>query len=138
MKIFLISVMILLLGCSQEPILDEKAGLMWEYETQFHISYSEAQEYCKNLSQGGFDNWRFSNAAELKTLKENNILKGLEKKLAIYWSSDVNEKGEIQVVSFGYEPYLKKSRVVPKEMWTKDFGQLNDVRCVRYSFFKGY
>ena len=133
MKIILSILLLLLLGCSQKPILDEKTNLMWEHDTQFHVNYFQAQEYCQNLSQGGFNDWGLASASQLKTLKENNILQGMEKKLAIYWSSDVNAKDKIQVVSFGYKQYLKKSRVIPKEMWTSNIGQLNHVRCVRYN-----
>jgi len=130
-KILQFLVILLLSGCYEKPHVDDKTGLMWENATQFNMSYIEAKNYCQQLSQGDFNNWRLASVKELKTLRNSDILKGTEKILALYWSSDVDEKSTAQVVSFGHKPYFKRGRLIPDERWASQVNLENHVRCVR-------
>ena len=136
-KVLLILPLLLLSGCFEEPILDEKADLIWEGGVQFDVQYMYAKEYCENLSQGGFDNWRLPSVEELNTLKNSNILKGTDKILSTYWSSDINENNEIRLVGFGFKEYFKKGKLIPENQWVSKTTDYNYAKCVK-SNFSGY
>jgi hypothetical protein len=47
---------------------DSSTGLMWPVEASMVYEWDEAGVYCKNLSFGGYDDWRLPTVSELRSL----------------------------------------------------------------------
>lgn len=48
--------------------LDDATGLMWQIETARNLTWETSDEYCKNLEQQGFTDWRMPTISKLRTL----------------------------------------------------------------------
>lgn len=48
-----------------------KIGNLYWSDKKMFLEYSEAQNYCKNLDEGGYNDWRLPNIDELRTLIKN-------------------------------------------------------------------
>ena len=58
---------------------DPATGLMWQVQGQDLINWQESIEYCSNLRQGGYTDWRLPTISELRSLIrgcEKTITKG--------------------------------------------------------------
>lgn len=52
-----------------EVVIDNKTGLMWQRtRADDTMNHNDAIEYCKDLSLGGYSDWRLPSISELKTL----------------------------------------------------------------------
>ena len=49
-----------------------RGNLIWSDRSSNEINWSSAKEYCKNLSEGGYTDWRLPNIDELRTLIQNH------------------------------------------------------------------
>lgn len=47
---------------------DSITGLMWQNDTACYYEWGEAKNYCKNLSWGGYNDWRLPSISELRSL----------------------------------------------------------------------
>ena len=53
-------------------VTDTASGLMWQQKTAVPMTWEEAVEYCRNLSLGGYDDWRLPSRKELFGLVEDD------------------------------------------------------------------
>ena len=71
--------------------------LQWSKEAPERMTWKEAQEYAKNLREGGYDDWRLPTLAELTIALANQFIKdGPKEPLGFcfglnYWSSLDND-----------------------------------------------
>ncbi|MBO4699164.1 DUF1566 domain-containing protein [bacterium] len=49
----------------------KSTGLLWSKKSEKWMNWKEAAEYCKNLEEKGFKNWRLPNIDELRKLIQN-------------------------------------------------------------------
>ena len=57
---------------SETPCKDSSSGLVWSAKSLGNVMYQlAAYDYCDNLSEGGFSDWRLPLIDELRTLIEN-------------------------------------------------------------------
>jgi hypothetical protein len=110
-------------------VVDEDTGMMWQdSKTIVKKNYNNAIRYCKNLSLGGYSDWRLPNIDELMSISDKNRYKPAIKKIFKntksdwYWSSS-KAKGyssRAWVVDFsnGYD-------------YGSDVSLASYVRCVR-------
>ncbi len=67
--------------------------LQWSKEAPKRMTWNEAQEYAKNLREGGYDDWRLPTLAELTIALANQFIQdGAKEPLGFrggynYWSS---------------------------------------------------
>ncbi len=55
------------------PILDTSTKLMWaSKDNGIDITWHDAKSYCKNYTEGGYDDWRMPTLDELETLYQPN------------------------------------------------------------------
>jgi len=54
--------------CNDEVCKDQASGLMWQMYGDSFYPWDKAEEYCQNLSLGGYDDWRTPNISELRSL----------------------------------------------------------------------
>lgn len=47
------------------------SGLYWSYPSSQDMDWQSAVDYCKNLNEDGYSNWRLPNINELRTLLKN-------------------------------------------------------------------
>ena len=60
--------------CSSEsatPCLDSATGLIWSAKSENKMPWNDAVNYCQNLTEGDFNDWRLPSIAVLKTLVQN-------------------------------------------------------------------
>ena len=56
---------------SDTPCLDSVTGLIWSAKSGNKMPWNDALNYCQNLTEGDFNNWRLPSIAVLKTLVQN-------------------------------------------------------------------
>ncbi|MBR6422590.1 DUF1566 domain-containing protein [bacterium] len=56
---------------SATPCLDSATGLVWSGQSTEKMHWADAVNYCKNLNEGGFSDWRLPSLAVLRTLVQN-------------------------------------------------------------------
>jgi len=106
----------------KEVVIDSATGLMWQDNSDaasVKKTWKGVKEYCRNLSLGGFSDWRLPNISELETLIDTTkqdpvIKKGFNHVVSYgYWSSspDVSCPECAWFVSFhdGYSSYSGKT-----------------------------
>ena len=60
--------------CSPEsatPCIDSETGLIWSGKSAEKMHWADAIDYCKNINEGGFSDWRLPSIAVLETLVRN-------------------------------------------------------------------
>ena len=60
--------------CSPEsatPCIDSATGLIWSAKSANKMPWNDAVNYCQNLTEGDFDDWRLPSIAVLRTLVQN-------------------------------------------------------------------
>ena len=60
--------------CSPEsatPCIDSATGLIWSAKSANKMPWNDALNYCQNLTEGDFNDWRLPSIAVLKTLVQN-------------------------------------------------------------------
>ena len=53
------------------PCKDVQSGLIWSDKALFVMNHEDAEDYCENLTDGGYTDWRLPNIDELRTLIMN-------------------------------------------------------------------
>ena len=109
-------------------VTDTKTGLMWAAKDNgIPISWSKAQDYCRNYSGGGHINWRMPTLAELASLydpkKKNrsgyHVNKLIDTSAQSCWASETRGfKAARFNFTYGKEYWIRKSysgptRVLP-------------------------
>jgi len=105
---------------AKDVVVDSETGLVWQDNSKIvKKDWSGAKGYCKNLSLGGYDNWRLPNVDELisivDTKKKSPAIKSIFKntKSNWYWSSTEykgdSSKAWFVFFNFGYDYYGSKS-----------------------------
>jgi hypothetical protein len=75
-------------------IYDNATGLMWKKSQSSNLNWSDAINYCNNLSSGGYHDWRLPNVRELFSIinKNNSIISFNpifgETKTTAFWTSN--------------------------------------------------
>ena len=54
------------------PAQAERKGLQWSNKAPDKMNWNNAVNYCKNLTEGGYIDWRLPNIDELRTLIQNH------------------------------------------------------------------
>ena len=54
------------------PIQAERKGLQWSNKAPRKMNWKDAVNYCKNLTEGGYSDWRLPNIDELRSLIQNH------------------------------------------------------------------
>ena len=121
-------------------INDTKTGLMWTQKDSYvdlgkSLSWNESNDYVKELSSGGYNDWRLPTIAELKTIYEpskfNKDIFGGKVKLDpifaergtySYWSSETEGSCCARAITFDYGFVSKHHR---------DYSGSYGVRAVR-------
>ena len=60
--------------CSHEsktPCIDAETALIWSAKTPEKMEWADAVDYCNNLNEGGYDDWRLPSRRVLRTLLSN-------------------------------------------------------------------
>ncbi|MBO4441062.1 DUF1566 domain-containing protein [bacterium] len=53
---------------SGTPCMDSETALTWSSKSSSNMVWDNANSYCENLTEGGYDDWRLPNIDELRTL----------------------------------------------------------------------
>lgn len=56
---------------SETPCFDSATGLIWSAKSENKMPWNDAVNYCQNLTEGDFNDWRLPSIAVLKTLVQN-------------------------------------------------------------------
>ena len=56
---------------SETPCIDSATGLIWSAKSASKMPWNDALNYCQNLTEGDFNDWRLPPIAVLKTLVQN-------------------------------------------------------------------
>ena len=105
-------------------------NLIWSDRSSNEMNWSSAKQYCEDLSEGGFDDWRLPNIDELRTTyKENNgvYYSKLGDEEVSLWSSNVQSKypDDAWYVDFKHGVVSHNGEI--PSLWYNGY----NVRCVR-------
>ena len=100
---------------SATPCIHSWTSLIWSGKSPEMISWTDAVEYCENLKEGGYSDWRLPSVAVLRTLYSSNLECSKFGEIVFFWSSS---KG--QGVSF-YDGTAQ----------SRNINEMFDARCVR-------
>jgi len=121
---------------NKKIVIDHATGLIWEdnggYKSK-NLYWSQAIDYCNNLTLGSYDDWRLPNINELRSIvdydtkrsvKANSIFKSFNYDSSLRcWSSTSENSAFAWIIMFG-------SGTQTFEHGFKTFFQ-NQARCVR-------
>jgi hypothetical protein len=92
-----------------EAVQDKNNHLLWQKNIQnSFLTWTEAQEYCKNLNLGGYPDWRLPTKAELEGLVDKRYTPSInplfgtlpDKDAPYFWSGTPFNAAEVYLVSF--------------------------------------
>ncbi len=79
---------------ASDIVIDKDTDMMWQDSSKIvEKNYNDAVKYCKNLSLGGYDNWKLPNIDELMSISDKSRNNPAIKKIfqntknSFYWSS---------------------------------------------------
>jgi hypothetical protein len=116
-------------------VFDHDSGLMWQNVDlpEERKTYDKAQEYCKDLTLAGYENWRLPTVPELISLLEENEREDdlfldpiFQSPGWYYWSGDIRQIKDDGSAESAWSVYFYRGYV----HWTNAEG-LGWVRCVR-------
>lgn len=128
---------------SSTPCIDWETELIWSGKAPAKMPWNEALNYCENLNEGGFSDWRLPNINSLRTLRQNcnpqvdmwgydrgckndENPDGYHSKFGetevFFWSSSVDER---------YPEYAVEIYFYDGTAALKSLDENLDVRCVR-------
>ena len=115
---------------SKEVVTDTRTKLMWQDDSDAKTqkSWSEAIDYCENLTLGGYDDWHLPNRNELSSLADRSrdrptIDPGFQNVVGWYYWSSTTRAGDTSRawdVSFHHGGFGSGDKLKP-----------HYVRCVR-------
>ena len=95
---------------SDTPCIDSATGLIWSAKSENKMPWNDAINYCQNLAEGDFNDWRLPSINVLKTLVQNCYAEkcsddytGIYSKFGdtVYlWSSSEGEDSTAQSIYF--------------------------------------
>ena len=108
------------------PCKDSSTGYMWSQRASRTMYWSDARDYCRNLTEGGYSDWHLPSLEELKTIIGSGSSKFGD--IEDFWSSTTPNNG-------GYPWYIDFSKGTgyyyynPHDVLVRYFSY--NVRCVR-------
>ena len=103
-----------LLGMKEDVYKDNKTSLIWQNSNVKSMDWNSAKKYCDKLDMNTFRDWYLPSLRELKSVRYNRALKGLDYKAPYYWSSNINSHNIDYArnihISDGGESMAKKSK----------------------------
>ena len=137
--------------CSPEsstPCIDSEFGLIWSGKAPERIRWIDAVDYCKNLNEGGYSDWRLPTMAALKTLLRCTLQPHtvyVENEYGSYYTTDYyycnsgnsdGENSKFGDIAFFWSASQGKGIdfYTGKTPETKNDAETFDLRCVRREF----
>jgi len=98
-------------GSDLEAVQDKNNQIIWQKNIETNVlTWTAAQEYCKNLGLGGYDDWRLPTISELESLVDKRYSPPINplfgtlpvSYLPYFWSSTIepNDHKEAQFLNF--------------------------------------
>ncbi len=97
-------------------------NLIWSDRSSTTMSWNDAKQYCENLTEGNFDDWRMPTLEELKTLIANGQSKFGDTEL--FWSSSPHSANQ----NFAWGVIFREGTV---GYGMKPVSNTTYIRCVR-------
>ena len=107
---------------SATPCIDSETGLIWSGKSAERIRWIDAVDYCKNLKEGGYNDWRLPSIAVLRTLVKQCGSSG-------YSDGECSKFGDI--VFFWSSNQSQGVFFYDGETQSKNVDETFDARCVR-------
>ena len=112
-----------------ETVLDPRTGLIWQnIPFSGNASWQAASHYCRDLSLGGYSDWRLPNINVFKELFENKHKFDTFKQDSVYWSSSSAGDGYNTNKRVLYKWYM---HLGSGNTGTSDSNNRYSIRCVR-------
>lgn len=106
-----------------EAVQDKNNQIIWQKNIETNVlTWTAAQEYCKNLGLGGYDDWRLPTISELESLVDKRYSPPINplfgtlpvSYLPYFWSSTIepNDHKEAQFLNFknGLPAHINKEK----------------------------
>ena len=109
MKKILLGLVIIINLNANDIVMDNETGLIWQDNSNIiKNDWNGAKSYCKNLTLGGYSDWRLPNIDELMSITDKNrynpAIKDIFKNIknSWYWSSSqvVSDSSRAWIVDF--------------------------------------
>ena len=116
------------------PCKDSKNGLMWSQKSKAPRNWYEAVDYCKNLNEGGFNDWQLPSISQLRTIQPFMIDTDKSLRCCLWSRDDID-----YTVAKGFTKILKYSlstSTVNRDLGnrvSRETSELGEFRCVRYA-----
>lgn len=111
---------------SATPCIDSETGLIWSGKAPERIRWIDAVDHCKNLKEGGYNDWKLPTIAALETLVKQCESNG-------YSDGECSKLGDIVFFWSGTNTGTEASGVFfyNGATQTKNVDETFDARCVR-------
>ena len=111
---------------SATPCIDSETGLIWSGKAPERIRWIDAVDHCKNLKEGGYNDWKLPTIAALETLVKQCESSG-------YSDGECSKLGDIVFFWSGTNTGTEASGVFfyNGATQTKNVDETFDARCVR-------
>jgi len=114
---------------SATPCIDPETGLIWSGKSAEKMHWTDAIDYCKNINEGGYNDWRLPSIAVLETLVKECGSDGYSNgecskfgDIVFFWSS--NTGNAEATIAYGVYFYNGARQ-------TKNVDESFNARCVR-------
>lgn len=119
-------------------VMDQGTGLMWENDANVSDrgkvrTWTEALDYCENLTLGGYTDWRLPNINELRSIVDySRTFPAIHPIFSIYFEEDINNS--VYWSSTSYSELPGHAYIIVFDVGNVYFGAKSGqqfVRCVR-------
>ena len=114
---------------SATPCIDSETGLIWSGKSAEKMHWADAIDYCKNINEGGYNDWRLPSISVLETLVKECGNSGYSNgecskfgDIVFFWSS--NTGNAEATIAYGVYFYNGARQ-------TKNVDESFNARCVR-------